>query len=52
MNWRPPVKRKPWFDTPLAREYSFGGMALVLIARRMAYVGHFPEDNDKDHAKW
>lgn len=54
MIWfRPPIKRKPWFDTPLARNYAMQGLATILVGRHLFVPIAVPmEANDRSNLKW
>jgi hypothetical protein len=43
---------KPWWDTATARSYGAKGIALILVAKRIAYVGAPIPANDRDHLPW
>lgn len=47
------MKLRKWFETPLASKYGTKGLATILFAKRLAYLGHPGQpDNDRSHIKW
>jgi hypothetical protein len=42
----PAPKYRAWWDTKAAEQFSLKGLATILVAKRIAYLGYNRADND------
>jgi hypothetical protein len=50
--FRPSVKHRAWWESPLCQLYGCGGWAARLWARHLAPLPHAVPENDRDRLWW